>query len=51
MTDHAEPLIALGIAHKEYADAMRNKRYEAARMAAMQLVRLAVDLLEIAEKK
>lgn len=50
MTDYSAPLIELREWDKHFAQAMRLKRYEAARYAALRMLRLSVDLLELAEK-
>lgn len=47
--DYSEPLIELREWERKYTEAMRNKKPEQAKVAAMKMIRLAVDLLEIAE--
>tara|TARA_R110000822_G_scaffold42820_10_gene116108 strand:- start:195 stop:350 length:156 start_codon:yes stop_codon:yes gene_type:complete len=51
MSDYADPLIQLREWDRKYTEAMRDKRPEQAKVAAMKIIRLAVDLLEIAEGK
>ena len=51
MTDYSLPLIELREWERTYAEAMRYKHPEHAKVAAMKMIRLAVDLLEIAEQK
>jgi hypothetical protein len=49
--DYSEPLIELREWERKYAQAMRDRKPEQAKVAAMKMIRLAVDLLEIAEGK
>jgi len=51
MNDYADPLIQLREWDRKYTEAMRDKRPEQAKIAAVKIIRLAVDLLEIAEGK
>lgn len=49
--DYAEPLTSINIHLKSVAQAFRDKKDEAAIYELMQIIRLSVDLLEIAEGK
>jgi hypothetical protein len=49
--DYSEPLIELREWERKYAEGMRNKHPEQAKVAAMKMIRLVADLLEIAEGK
>lgn len=48
--DYSEPLIELREWDRTYTEAMRYKHPEHGVVAAMKIIRLGVDLLEIAEK-